>query len=81
MGDIGAFGKWLVGFGALLILLGLLFITMPKLFGSGGPLSWLGRLPGDIVIRKDNVALYFPIATSLIVSVVLTLLFYFLSKR
>ncbi len=81
MGDIGAFGKWLVGFGGLLILLGLLFIAMPKLFGAGGPLSWLGRLPGDLVIQKDNVVFYFPIATSLIVSVVLTLLFYFLSKR
>ena len=81
MGDIGAFGKWLVGLGGVLVLLGVLFMAMPKLFGGGGPLDWIGRLPGDILIKKENFTFYFPIATSLIVSVVLTLLFYFLSKR
>ncbi|BBW95452.1 MULTISPECIES: DUF2905 domain-containing protein [Geobacillus] len=40
----------------------------------------LGRLPGDIVIRKGNMTFYFPIVTSLLLSVVLSLLFYVLGR-
>lgn len=39
-----------------------------------------GKLPGDIVIRKGNFTFYFPIATSIILSIILTLIFYFLGK-
>lgn len=81
MGDIGMIGKWLVGLGGVLVFLGVLCMAMPKLFGGGALWAWIGHLPGDILIKKENFTLYFPIATSLIVSVVLTLLFTILSKR
>jgi hypothetical protein len=60
-------GRLLVLLGAVLLLLGL-FLT---LFGK---LPLLGRLPGDFVYRKGNFSFYFPLATSLLISVLLTLL-------
>ncbi|MFN3598443.1 MAG: DUF2905 domain-containing protein [Aquificaceae bacterium] len=61
-------GKLLLFLGFLFILLGFLLIFFEKLpFG-------LGRLPGDIVIKRDGFTFYFPIATSLILSVILSLL-------
>jgi hypothetical protein len=71
MNDIG---KVLIGIGIALIVLGVLF-------SLGGKLPWLGRLPGDIDIRRENFRFYFPLATCLIISVVITLLFRLLGKR
>ena len=71
MNDIG---KVLIGIGIALIVLGVLF-------SFGGKLPWLGRLPGDIDIRRENFRFYFPLATCLIISVVITLLFRLLGKR
>jgi len=61
-------GKLLLIFGGLLALLGLLLIVAPKI-------PWLGRLPGDILIKKDNFVFYFPLATSILLSILLTILF------
>ena len=58
--------------GVVLVLAGLLW---PWLVKSG-----LGRLPGDIIIRRDNFRFYFPIVTSLLVSAVLTFLFWLFKK-
>lgn len=52
--------------GVVLVLLGLLIAT--------GALSWFGRLPGDVRIRRDGFAVYFPIVSMLVISVVLSLL-------
>jgi hypothetical protein len=53
------------------------------LFGQlfGGLFGWLGKLPGDILIKRDHVTFYFPLATSLLISLVVSLLLYFLSRR
>lgn len=64
-----------------LILFGILLIVIGGLFLLAGKVSWLGRLPGDIVIERKNVSLYFPLATSLILSVVLSLLFWLFTRR
>jgi Protein of unknown function (DUF2905) len=56
--------------GVILFLLGLLWQT-------GGKFFPLGRLPGDIVIEKENVKFYFPIVTCIVISVILTLISYF----
>ncbi len=64
--------KLLTGAGIVLILVGLAWLVGER-FG-------LGRLPGDIVIVRGNFRLYFPLATSLIVSVVLSLVFWFLNR-
>jgi len=60
-------GKWLVGIGAFLLLVGLLIIFLGKVFH-------LERLPGDIVWRKDNVTVYIPITTMILLSLLLTIL-------
>lgn len=60
-------GRTLVVLGTLLVLVGAALLLAPRI-------PWLGRLPGDILIRREHVTFYFPIVTCLVVSVVLTLL-------
>jgi Protein of unknown function (DUF2905) len=63
----------------LLILLGIVLIAVGLAWLLGERLG-LGRLPGDIVIERENVRIYIPLMTSLIVSVVLSLLFWLFSR-
>lgn len=65
-------GPWLVGLGALLVVLGLLAWT--------GLLSWFGRLPGDIRIVRDNIHVYVPITSMIIVSVVVSLILWLFNR-
>jgi hypothetical protein len=67
--------------GKILIIIGLLIIILGILFLFAGRIPWIGRLPGDIVIERKNINLYIPITTSIILSILLTLIFWFLSKR
>jgi hypothetical protein len=60
-------------FGLLLIALGLGAVLLGLLVWSGA-LSWFGRLPGDIRIERENVRVYFPITSMILISVALTLL-------
>lgn len=69
MSPIANIAKIMVLSGALLITLGVVFYFFGKVNG-------FGRLPGDILIKKENFTLYFPITTCLIISLVLSLLFY-----
>jgi hypothetical protein len=62
----------LIIFGIVLIAIGLLWPVISKL--------GLGRLPGDIVIERENFRLYVPIATSLIISIVLSLLLWLFNR-
>lgn len=64
--------KLLITFGILLIAVGLLWPVLTKL--------GLGRLPGDIVIERENFRLYVPIVTSLLISVALSLILWLLSR-
>jgi hypothetical protein len=61
--------------GKLLILLGVFIILAGVFLLVGEKIPWIGRLPGDIIIRKKNFTFYFPIVTSIIISIILTLLF------
>ncbi|MCX8008522.1 MAG: DUF2905 domain-containing protein [Patescibacteria group bacterium] len=66
-------GKYLILFGIGIVLLGIfLFI--------GGKISFFGKLPGDIVIQREQFTMYIPIATSIILSICLSILFWFLRK-
>ncbi|MFN8542616.1 MAG: DUF2905 domain-containing protein [Candidatus Binatia bacterium] len=67
--------------GRMLILVGVLAIAVGVGLVAGPRIPWLGRLPGDILIRKDNVTFCFPIGTSIVVSVVLTLLLNWFFRR
>lgn len=60
-------------------VLGVLFLLADRLPGVGSLFSWFGKLPGDISIKRDNFSLFFPLGTSLLLSVVLSLLFYLVS--
>jgi hypothetical protein len=64
--------------GRTLIVLGLLIAGVGLLVTIGLP---IGRLPGDFTIRRGSFTFYFPLATSIIASIVLTVLMYFLTKR
>jgi len=64
------------GLGRTLIIFGLLIAALGLLLTLAGKLPWLGRLPGDITIRRENFTFYFPLATSIILSLLLTLLFW-----
>ena len=61
--------------GKMLILLGVFIIAIGVLLLIGDKIPWIGRLPGDILIKKKNFTFYFPITTSIIISIILTLLF------
>jgi len=62
--------------GRLLIILGVVLILVGLLLTYGGRIPWLGKLPGDIRIEQENFSFYFPLATSLLVSLLLSLLFW-----
>ena len=65
-------GRWLIILGAVLIVAGLLWPWLTRL--------GLGRLPGDIVIERENFRLYIPLATSLLISLALSLLLWLLNR-
>jgi uncharacterized protein HemY len=65
-------------FGVAMVLLGLVLLVAGHFSGK---VPWLGRLPGDVYIERGSWTFYFPLATCLIVSVVLTLLFSFFGRR
>jgi hypothetical protein len=71
-------GKILLGFGVLLVILGGILLVAENLSGKA---PWLGRLPGDIYIRRENWTFYFPLATSLIISLILTIVFALFGRR
>lgn len=67
--------------GKLLIILGILSVVAGLVMVySGDKLKWLGRLPGDIRVQRDNFRFYAPITTMLLISVVLSLLLYIIGK-
>jgi len=67
-------GKTLIFFGIVLIAIGALFMLAQKF-------PWIGRLPGDIYIKKDNFTFYFPITTGILISIILSIVLIFLGKR
>jgi len=66
--------------GKTLILLGGVLLGIGVLLTLGGKLPWLGRLPGDIFVHRDNFSFYFPLTTSILVSVLLSLVFFLLRR-
>ena len=63
-------------FGRLLIIFGIVLVVVGLLLNLGGKIPWLGKLPGDIYYKSDHVTFYFPLATGVLISVVLSLLLY-----
>jgi hypothetical protein len=67
-------GKLLIVFGVLIAVVGVVIVL-------AGRLPWIGRLPGDIYVRRGNFTFYFPLATSILASIVLTLVFWLFGRR
>lgn len=66
-------GRLLMIAGALLFIVGCLLIF-------AGKVPWIGKLPGDIYIKRDGFTFYFPLATSLLISLLLTLVFWLIRR-
>jgi len=67
MSEFQSFGKIIILIGAILIGMGLVILLVGKIPG-------VGRLPGDILLKKGNLTFYFPLATCFIISIVLTVI-------
>lgn len=67
--------------GRTLIFLGLLLALVGGIVLLLGRVPGIGKLPGDILIQRKNFTFYFPIATSIVISVLLSFFFWLLSKR
>jgi hypothetical protein len=67
-------GRWLILAGVVAIVVGIVLLFLPRM-------PWLGHLPGDIVVRRERYTLYFPLATSIIISIVLTLVLNLFFRR
>ena len=74
MSDLSGLGKILILLGAVMILAGLALVF-------AGKIPWIGRLPGDILYKGKNVTFFFPITTSILISIVISVILYFLSRK
>ena len=75
--NMHSLGKYFIIFGAIIIIAGVAFTFFPRL-------GFLGKLPGDIEIKRENFTFYFPIATSIVISIAVSAVFWlinFLSKK
>lgn len=67
-------GKWIIGIGGIIILIGIV------IYFFHDKLNWIGRLPGDIRIEKENFRFYFPIVTMILFSLLGTLIIWLIRK-
>jgi hypothetical protein len=72
--DVSELGKMLVALGGILVIAGAVLIL------AGRTNLPIGRLPGDIIYRGKNTTFYFPLATSIVISVVLTIVMYLIGR-
>jgi len=70
-----------MGLGRTLIVLGAVLLVAGLAIHFGGRFLPFGRLPGDIVIRRPNATFYFPVVTSILLSVLLTVVLWFFQRR
>jgi hypothetical protein len=68
-----ALGKGLILIGAVILIAGVLLVL-------GDRIPWLGRLPGDILVKREKFTFYFPLATCVLISLILSLIFWLLRK-
>ena len=69
--------SWIINtetIGRLILFFGVIMVAVGGLLVLLGKLPWIGRLPGDIFVRRDNFNFYFPITTSILVSLILTVI-------
>ena len=69
------------GIGRILIVIGLLIAAVGLVLSFAGKIPWLGRLPGDFFFRGKGFSFYFPLTTSILISVILTLILWLINRR
>ncbi|HVI96105.1 MAG TPA: DUF2905 domain-containing protein [Anaeromyxobacter sp.] len=75
-GGLGALGRTLIALGAVVALLGVVLVVADRFPGLR-----IGKLPGDVSIERENFRLYFPLGTSIVVSIVLSLVLWLIGRR
>jgi len=68
------------GIGKILTIVGIIIVVLGLILVLGDRIPFLGKLPGDILIKKDGISFYFPVVTFLLVSVVLTIIINFILR-
>lgn len=74
MTNLGLVAKLLVMTGIIVTAIGIIFLFADRL-------PWMGKLPGDIYIQRKNFSIYIPVTTCVIISILLSAIFYFLTRR
>ncbi len=67
--------------GRFIVIIGIVLVAIGGILILSGKIPWLGRLPGDIIIHRKNFTLYFPIATSILLSIIITLILWLIGRR
>jgi len=67
--------------GRFLVILGIVIAAVGGVLLFSGKITWLGRLPGDIIIQRKNFTFYFPLATSILLSIILTFILWLTGRR
>jgi hypothetical protein len=66
--------------GKILVIVGVILVIAGLIIHYAGRIPFLGKLPGDIIIERPNFRLYFPLMTSILLSIVISLILFFISK-
>jgi hypothetical protein len=71
----------MVQFGKILIITGAVIVVIGAILMLSGRLPWIGRLPGDIMVQKKNFTFYFPIATCILLSIIISIIFWLIGRK
>ena len=66
--------------GKTLITIGIILVVLGLIFSAAGKIHWLGNLPGDITIQRERYTFYFPLATCILISIIISLVLYFFRR-
>lgn len=72
-------GRWLIVVGLAFAVMGVLLVLAEKWPGFGSLFGWIGKLPGDLSFKREQFSVYIPIATSLVLSILVSVVLYVLS--
>ncbi len=67
--------------GKILIIIGIVTVAIGGLLLLSSKIPWIGKLPGDIIIERKHFTFYFPLATSILISIILTLILWLIGRR
>ena len=70
----------MAGLGKSLIIFGMIIVVLGLILNFAGKVPWLGRLPGDFHIKRDNLTFYFPLATCILLSALISFILWLLKK-